>query len=230
VLEGWAIGRVRRASGQPLFLVRRRHVDGEVRIEPAHVGLQRSGVRQEVSLAFALVALAACDRATSVARSGPDAQPQGAALVVQGAALVVDDATVPSCTVSYQCGLSHPRLGSSSRTTSVDMSTCTRTTSSESRAYERTPPPPSQKDASSRSSSSTKLSTADCARIRAALTAVSQADARAAQESAQVDTEACSVSLDCKGDAAPRLDVQRQTITGPSRVEELIRAVLGVAP
>ena len=181
-------------------------------------------MRQEVRLAFALLALAACNRSTSVARSEPDAQPQRAALVV------VDDATVPSCTVSYQCGLSHPGLGSSSRTTSVDMSTCTRTTSSESHAYERTPPPPSDKDASARSSSSTKLSSADCARIRAALTALTQADARAAQESAHVDTEACSVSLDCKGDAASRLDVQRQTITGPSRVEELIRAVLGISP
>jgi hypothetical protein len=172
-----------------------------------------------------VVALAACNQKSSVSASAA-----ASSSATSAPAVVVDDATVPACTLSYSCGLSHPGLGSSSRTTTIDFATCTRTTESESGPWSSANAPPPRADASARSStkSTTKLSSADCARVRAALTAVTQADAKAAQESAQMDTEACGLTLQCKGDPAPRLSVQRQSTAGPSRVEMLIRAVLGM--
>jgi hypothetical protein len=170
-----------------------------------------------------LLALAACHSKGPV---GGDA-----AQIVDAAAapaFVVDDATVPGCTLAYTCGLSHPGLGSSSRTTTVDFATCTRTTASESGPWHDDAP--ARPDASARTSTTSRaqLSPADCARLRAALTAVTRSDTIEASESAHMDSEACGLSLTCKGDAVPRMNVQRQTTSGASRVEALIRAVLGV--
>lgn len=175
----------------------------------------------EVRLALALLAIAGCSRPSSVAS---DPQP------AEAGTTVVDDATAGSCTVTYSCGLSHPGLGSSSRTTTVDLATCEKAHATESGPFESAPSPVQDASAHQSTRSTTHLSSADCARVRAAVVAVTKDDARAAQESAQIDTEACGLTLQCKGDSAARLSVQRQTTTGPSRVEKLIRAVLGQSP
>ncbi len=176
-------------------------------------------------VALVFFAVAACNPKSSVSASA------AASSSASAPAFVVDDATVPACTLAYSCGLSHPGLGSSSRTTTIDFATCTRTTESESGPWPSANAPPPRPDASARTShkSSTQLSAADCARVRAALTAVTPTDARDAQESAHMDSEACGLSLSCKGDPAPRMSVQRQTTSGSSRVEALIRAVLGMS-
>lgn len=176
-----------------------------------------------------LVALAGCSRQSSVT-SDPDTA-QATATKPGAGTPVVDDATAGSCTVTYSCGLSHPGLGSSSRTTSVDFATCERTAATESGPFQSNVPTAFGDGATRLSTNSTThLSSADCARVRAAAVALTQEDARAAQESAHIDTEACGLTLACKGEPAPRLSVQRQTTTGPSRVEKLIRAVLGQSP
>ncbi len=140
----------------------------------------------EVRLAFALLVVLGCNRASST--SVADAQ--------AATGFVVDAATVPSCTIAYSCGLSHPGLGSSSHTTSIDFATCERTSATESGPF-RSDVPIARGDASARVStkSTTHLASADCARVRDVLTSVTPTDARAAQESAQMDTEACGLTL-----------------------------------
>jgi uncharacterized protein YukE len=135
----------------------------------------------------------------------------------------VDAGPITACGVSFSCGLSHPGLGSSSRTTSVDLGKCERTSWSESGPWRPTRPrkPPEK--------TTSKVAATDCERLRDLASTLGPADARAASESAHMDSEARSLSIMCAGDAAARFDVQRQTTTGATRVEQTIRAVLGYA-
>lgn len=130
---------------------------------------------------------------------------------------------ITACTVTFSCGLSHPGLGSSSRTTSVDLSKCERAYWSESGPYDPTSPrnPPKK--------TITKLTKAACDHLSDLAGALGPADATAAMESAHMDSEACGLSIMCPGDAE-RFRVQRQTTWGGSRVEQTIRAVQGAAP
>jgi hypothetical protein len=136
-------------------------------------------------------------------------------------AMAIAPAPIMSCTVTFSCGLSHPGLGSSSRTTSVDLAKCERASWSESGPYNPTSPrnPPVK--------TITKLAQAQCDRVRALASSLGPADATAAMESAQVDSEACGLSIMCPGEPNDRFRVQRQTTTGATRVEQTIRAVLG---
>lgn len=63
-----------------------------------------------------------------------------------------------------------------------------------------------------------------CTRLSELVLAITDDDARQ-NEAAQIDTQACSLTVTCRPDAAPKVSVQRQTTTGPSRIEQLIRAV-----
>jgi hypothetical protein len=133
---------------------------------------------------------------------------------------LIDAATARRCTVTYNCGLSHPNLGSTSNTTSVDLATCTKTVASSSGKWED--PPDLRKSTSNKST----LPAAKCDRVRDILSTITAADARAASESARMDSMACSISATCPPDTKPKLDVQRQTSSGVTPVETLIRAVL----
>ena len=128
---------------------------------------------------------------------------------------------ITACTATFTCGLSHPGLGSSMRATSVDLGKCERASWSESGPYDPTSPrnPPPK--------TITKVAKPDCDRLLDLASSLGPSDRAAAMESAHVDTEACSLSITCAGDASARFDVQRQTTTGATRVEQTIRAVLG---
>ena len=132
-----------------------------------------------------------------------------------------DAGPITACTVTFTCGLSHPGLGSGERTTSVDLGKCERASWSESGPYDPTSPrnPPEK--------TITKVAQAECDRLRALAASLGPADAREAQESAHIDMEACGLTITCSGETNARFDVQRQTTTGRTRVEQTIRAVLG---
>ncbi|HEY2369279.1 MAG TPA: hypothetical protein VGH87_22935 [Polyangiaceae bacterium] len=159
---------------------------------------------------------------SSVALQLPSATATAAASTVSSAPIVAGP-PITSCTASFECGLSHPGLGSSSRTTSVDLGKCERARWSESGPYNPTSPrnPPAK--------TITKVSKADCDRLRDLAASLGPPDRVATMESAHMDSEACSLSIDCTGDAdvVERFRVQRQTTTGGTRVEQTIRAVQG---
>lgn len=126
---------------------------------------------------------------------------------------LVDDATSRTCTVAYGCGLSHPGLGTSMRSTSVDLATCARSSSTSSGPFGHPAAP---------AVTSSKMEAADCERLRKLVTAVTADDAQREQESAHMDSEACSLTVTCGG--AQKINVQRQSASaGP--VGQLIRAV-----
>jgi hypothetical protein len=147
---------------------------------------------------------------------------------------VLDEKLAATCVVTYSCGLSHPGLGTSLTATSVDLATCTRTTRSESGPYvdaeplspaprsaplapRPAPPPPSPPPGS--------LPADQCRHVLALVMAITPSDARAAQESAHVDSTACDLEVACPPNNASKLRIQRQTTSGKSRVEELIRSL-----
>jgi hypothetical protein len=68
---------------------------------------------------------------------------------------------------------------------------------------------------------------AECARMKSLVGSVTAADRKAAVESAQIDSEACSLVVACGTPPAPLIDVQRQSLTGSGPVPDLIRAVYG---
>lgn len=139
------------------------------------------------------------------------------------AAAAASTGAISDCSVMFECSLSHPGLGSGSRATSVDLGKCERASWSESGPYDPTSPrnPPKK--------TITAVAKSECDRLRDLAASLGPADARAASESAQIDTEACSLSITCAGDAGAteRFRVQRQTTTGGTRVEQTIRAVQG---
>ncbi len=138
---------------------------------------------------------------------------------------LIDGGAVLACRASYNCGLSHPGLGSSFNETAVDLATCTRTVSSESAPWESSQPPPGQLDPQRTSKrDTTKIDKAACARIAVLAAAVTDADARE-QEAAHMDSTACSLRLTCGPEAASIYTVQRQTLTGDGHVVDLIRAI-----
>jgi hypothetical protein len=140
------------------------------------------------------------------------------------ATTVVDVATLPKCTLVHSCGLSHPGLGSSSRSTSIELATCMRNQATSSGPWHEQPSPTGQSQTKSTSTKSV-LAPIACTHLKDLLTSVTQDDVRDARESAKMDSEACSLELSCTGDPAPRLRVQRQTTSGTSRVEQVIRAM-----
>ncbi len=142
---------------------------------------------------------------------------------------LVDDKSIGACQLSYSCGLSHPGLGSSSRTTWIDFATCVETRSSESGPFEAIPAPPGSSDASTRTSSSSHVAPAECARLQKLTTAITDEDAKREQEPALVDTEACTLTLTCPPDAQPKISVQRQSLTGVGAVVTLINAMQSAA-
>ena len=77
---------------------------------------------------------------------------------------------ITACTVTFSCGLSHPGLGSSSRTTSVDLGKCERASWSESGPYNPTSPrnPPKK--------TITKLAKAACDHLTDLASSLGQAD------------------------------------------------------
>jgi len=138
---------------------------------------------------------------------------------------MVDETTVRACTLSYGCGLSHPGLGTSMRRTSIDFATCTKTVSSESGPFERSPGPLGRSDASTHTSSSAPVSPTECVRLQKLTAAITGEDAKRESESAQVDTEACDLTLACPPDSQPKFSVQRQSLTGAGAVVTLIDAL-----
>ena len=162
------------------------------------------------------IALAACEQHAPVQREQSTVAPRPVALV--------DAGTVRSCKASYSCGMSHPGLGTWSRTTSVDFATCTKTVASESGPFNAPPPPPGHtSDASTSSSSSTLFPAAEWARLQALVTALTAEDARRESEIAQIDTTACDLTVTCG--TATLVTVQRQSRTGPGPVAKVIAAL-----
>lgn len=170
-----------------------------------------------------LVLVVACTKhEDQQATSGvPETLPSAPSASVAASAPAAPSVPITACTVTFRCGLSHPGLGSSSRTYSVDLGKCERAYWSESGPYNPTSPRnPPQKTI-------TKLTKADCDRVRDLAASLGPADRTAAMESAHMDSEACGLSITCADEAKERFDVQRQTTTGSTRVEQTIRAVMG---
>jgi hypothetical protein len=130
---------------------------------------------------------------------------------------LVDEATVSRCELRHACGMSHPGLGSFEQATSVDLGSCVKTSSSASGAFEGPP-----LDASS---ASAPISAADCATLKKLVVDITADDVKREQEAAQVDTTACTLTVTCKPDIAPKVSVQRQTLTGGGHVVKLIAAL-----
>lgn len=133
---------------------------------------------------------------------------------------IVDVALAATCTISFDCGQSHPGLGTSANTRAADLATCTRTTSSFAGPYDGgspatgTPKPPPV---------ATKIPADQCRDLAALLATITDLDVAAAQESAQMDSIACGLRVVCGG--VDKLRVQRQTTSGSTRIEQLIRAL-----
>ena len=108
----------------------------------------------------------------------------------------------------------------------IDLKTCERTTSSSSAPYEATPTPtPTPIDAAPKPIP-VKLDAVACQNIATAAAAVTKAEA-GRHESAQVDTQACSVVLACGADHKVIYSVQRQTTQIADHVSALITAING---
>jgi hypothetical protein len=138
---------------------------------------------------------------------------------------IVDATLAAKCVVEFGCFLSHPGLGSSGSATAVDLATCVRTTTSHDGPYEDGTSRSEPTGSSAETKKSRPASPDECAQIAGLVAAITVDDTRSAQEAAEVDTSACFLSVTCPPAAEPVLRVQRQTTTGGSRVEQLIRAV-----
>lgn len=133
---------------------------------------------------------------------------------------LVDPGTAQKCTLTYHCGLSHPGLGRTSNVVSIDLAACTKVVTSSSGPYEddlpRPPGPPPAPPPK------TTLAPATCADLAKRVGEITDRDAREAQESARMDTAACSLAVSCPEQL---MSVQRQSLTGPSPVVKLIQAM-----
>ena len=167
------------------------------------------------ALLAALVACAACVVSIGC-NPGARARGDAAAGASGGVPPVVDEATARSCTLTYTCGLSHPGLGSYSRSTSVDLGTCEKTVATSSGNFGE------PGDASAGRSA---VSAAECLRLQKLLGEVTDDDARRAAEAAQMDSTACTLDVSCKAGPRPKITVQRQSLEGSLRVVVLIRAL-----
>jgi hypothetical protein len=134
----------------------------------------------------------------------------------------VDVTALDACTLTYQCGLSHPGLGTTSDATALRFATCDKTVSSYRGPWRDAPP---SSKAVKESKRVTKIASPTCKRLREMTAAITPADVAAAQESAIMDSTACGLSLDCADDAGRRFDVQRQSLSGPLRVVRLVVAL-----
>lgn len=154
---------------------------------------------------------------------------------------LVASADAKSCLVRHSCGLSHPGLGTHTRTLSVSLATCTRLSSASSAPFPGDEPPLEPSPAApSDSALATKrtadkqhgpepIPAADCARIQSLVASITAADAKNAEEAAPHDTEACTLTVLCGQGQPPdtRIQVQRQSLTGTGPVERMLRALHG---
>jgi hypothetical protein len=181
-----------------------------------------------------VIVLLACtkheEQPTSSVGVAPTPLPSAAASTTTSATasaapvVAADAGPITNCTASFTCGLSHPGLGTSSRTTSVDLGKCERASWSESGPYNPTSPrnPPTK--------TITKVAKAQCDRLRDLVSSLGPSDRTAAMESAHIDSEACGLTIMCTGEEKARFEVQRQTTSGATRAEQTIRAIQGAAP
>lgn len=143
-----------------------------------------------------VVVLAGCrGDATQPSRTDPVVEPP-----------LVDLAKVSHCVVRCECGMSHPGLGTWSRT-SIDLRTCERTTASSSAPYEAQPVVPSTEPVDAPSKPAPQHPSA-CKRIAGVAASITKTEA-SHHESAPVDTQACTVELERGG--TRMFAVQRQT-------------------
>jgi hypothetical protein len=69
----------------------------------------------------------------------------------------------------------------------------------------------------------------ECDKLRRLVLAITDEDTRGEQESAQIDTEACTLQLRCTSDVdRPRIYVQRQSLEGKGHVAQAMRALHGI--
>jgi hypothetical protein len=206
--------------------------DGVALCPPRNCAVTMASVWSAIPRALAFLLFVACDKpqkaevapTSDMATTSATATASVTASASVTTAPLVDAATLPKCTLVHSCGLSHPGLGSSSRTTSIELATCARTYATSSGPWNEQPSPTGQSQTKTTSTKSV-LAPIACRQLKDLLTTLTQADARAAQESAKMDSEACSLALTCTGETTPRLQVQRQTTSGPSRVEQVIRSM-----
>lgn len=154
--------------------------------------------------------------------------------VVKPNAPLVEASNVSTCAVRHSCSLSHPGLGSSTRGTGVNLTTCTRTSWASSGGWRAAPgedepsePKGSAQKAKDSGPASTPVASADCARLKRLVASVTPADLASAHEPAPRDTAFCQLYVECGSPPTKAFDVQRQTTTGQGHVVELVRAVYG---
>lgn len=121
--------------------------------------------------------------------------------------------------------MSHPNLGSYSNARTVDLATCTRTVTHDAEPDGQQMPLPGGKPSGEHTRTSEAVLPERCAEIAKLLAAITVADAVAGREAAKIDTEACVLDVSCPQDGPSKLSVQRQTTSGTSAVERLLKAL-----
>lgn len=195
--------------------------DGQHRTR-AKAGGRAPRVRTGAVLLAAL--LAACSRGqpgspdAGSGRVGPERRDDDASPA--SPRRLVDAGTAQKCTLTYHCGLSHPGLGRTSNEVAIDLVACTKTVTRSSLPYEDDPPPPPDRPPVPPVKKA--LASATCADLAKRVSEITDRDEREAQESARMDTTACSLTVSCPEQL---ISVQRQSLTGPSPVVKLIQAM-----
>ena len=160
-------------------------------------------------IVFLVLGAMGCDRHdVDTAVSAPSASAAPATLL--------DVEAASRCEVSYGCGMSHPGLGTSMQSTTIDLGACTKTTATTSGPFN------GPLDASS---ATIAIQPAHCASLKGLVSAITTEDAKHEQEPAHVDTPACTLTVTCKPSASPVIRVQRQTLTGSGNVTKLIQGI-----
>lgn len=179
-------------------------------------------VSRTLRIAIAIsIAHAACDSGAKVATQQATSKP------APGSPPAIEPHLVSSCVARYGCGMSHPGLGSYENARSVDLATCTRTVTFDEAPDNAPLAPPGSAAPGTHTSKTDALPADRCAEIAKLLAAITAADAAAAQEAAQVDTQACILDVMCPQGGPSKLRIQRQTTSGGSRVERLLQALSG---
>ena len=169
-------------------------------------------------IAAAVIASTACDGGAKVAT------PPTTSTTTADSQRAIDPQLVGRCVATYSCGMSHPGLGSYSNARIVDLATCTRTVTRDNGPWEGEAQH-NDAQAGEHTRHTEALTPGQCAEIAKLLAAITVADAAAAQESAQHDTQACGLDVSCPQGGPSKLRIQRQTTSGASRVEQLLRAL-----
>jgi hypothetical protein len=177
-----------------------------------------------VSVRSALAVLVATSAITAIAcdSGAKDGAPRTKPTTAPVSPSAIEPGLVDRCVTRYDCGMSHPGLGSYSNARGIDLATCTRTVTHDSGPYEHDEP--TTGSGSGEHTRNTEVVPPErCAEIRKLLSSVTVADAAAAQEAAQVDTQACILDVTCPDGGPSKLRIQRQTTSGRSVVERLLR-------